>query len=977
MFCDNKLIKCDKTCSVDKDCSISQSSDVATAEVCDDKCDDTWGECKDESICNGYKYGINCRSHGRNRYYIPVEQICDGHKGCDKGEDEQDCNVIESTLHTCTHYYSKVHGNTMRTVPIFNYTRCSVVDLKRRIYPYCLNYLDQTNCSDIERVGGYCDIDGYNSSVSKYMVCYEYDEKVRLPVKLCDDDIKNSCISLSTSTGCRLHKHRMCDGVWNCTDGSDEFHDMCEYMTKEFQCVRRFNFRIGLQFGIPVFWIMDNEVDCMNGLDEQAEDFNFCGNQTDKTYRFKQSVETCNNVYLCPKGDKPYVKFEQLCDGVETCSDGAENEVCRIARDLPPINKTALYHEGLRDVCGDSNCEEKEFILPWIDVFGITIKLIVPTSKVQCSYLFGEFYLFLSCMDLCLDARCPLNKNRTLLYNSCPGQYPDRVYTLANNSFLTFVAKSKQGQYQQNYFQCNNSRCIEYKQVCDLIDDCGDLSDELHCANHMICEDTLNSTDHQFISLSQRCDGIYDCFDLSDECNNACEKRILGNWILQVLCWVMGVLALIFNSYTVFCGLTTLQDSETENMLTNKAMVSLIGSGDLFIGLYLVLLSFYDSFVYGNRFCRDQAEWYTGTACSILGVVSTVGSQVSLFAMTALSMIRMYGVTFKRMGIPGPANRRTTIKLAFLVTGIIIASLAIAVMPLIPPLEEYFVQGMYYDPIYRVFIGFPNKEKHVKVLQAHYYTTNSNITMDLTWAQISDKVDGMFTQQHGLLSRRPVHFYGNDGVCLFKYFVRSDDARRIRQSIESIADITDHKGDPVVWLMLGVNLICFIIITCCYIVINIQTRLSSRRSGQHHNPERVRDNRALQNKITLIVATDFLCWVPFIIISGMHNLGVFDATKWYVTYAMIALPLNSVINPLIYDKKLAEFLGRKLGEMKRLIRLSTSAAKSSITRFIQSKSENIQIENNDLDVIQMEPLRMQEDRENLKSSISRDIKSVN
>ena len=566
-------------------------------------------------------------------------------------------------------------------------------------------------------------------------------------------------------------------------------------------------------------------------------------------------------------------------------------------------------------------------------------------------------------MDLCLDARCPLNKNRTLLYNSCPGQYPDRVYTLANNSFLTFVAKSKQGQYQQNYFQCNNSRCIEYKQVCDLIDDCGDLSDELNCANHMICEDTLNSTDYQFISLSQRCDGIYDCFDLSDECNIACEKRILGNWILQVLCWVMGVLALIFNSYTVFCGLKTLKASETGSMLTNKAMVSLIGSGDLFIGLYLVLLSFYDSFVYGNRFCRDQAEWYTGTVCSILGVVSTIGSQVSLFAMTALSIIRMYGMTFRRMGIPGPANRRTTIKLAFLVTGIITASLAIAVTPLIPSLEEYFVQGMYYDPIYKVFIGFPNKEKHVKVLQAHYNTTNSNITMDLTWAQISDKVDGMFTQQHGLLSRRPVHFYGNDGVCLFKYFVRSDDARRIRQSIESRADITDHKGDPVVWLMLGVNLVCFIIITCCYIVINIQTRLSSRRSGQHHNPERLRDNRALQNKITLIVATDFLCWVPFIIISGMHNLGVFDATKWYVTYAMIALPLNSVINPLIYDKKLAEFLGRKLGEIKRLVRLSTSAAMTLIARFIQSRSENIQIENNDLDVIQMEPLRMQEDRE--------------
>ena len=989
LFCNSKYIKCDKNCSVNNYCPVSQINitpvpqeipvtgytttaiysttavrEYSSTELCNDKC---VFRCMDESDCNGYKYGINCTYSGKDRY-ISVKEICNVKNDCDEGEDEQGCNVTESTQHSCTHYYSKVLYNKTIKVPIFNYTRCSAFDITRtyyhkRIYPYCLNYLDQTNCSDIERVGGYCDITGYMSSVSKYMICYDYDETLGSTVKICDDDLQNNCLSPSTSTDCRIHKHRMCDGAWDCPDGSDELHDLCEYMTKEFQCVRRFSFKISMMVGIPVSWIMDNVVDCMDGMDEYVADQSFCGNKIDKTYRLKQSNETCKNVYLCPKGDKPYVKLEQLCDGLETCGDGAETEVCRIARDFPPINKTTLYQGSRRDICDDSNCEVKEFIQPWIaDVFGITkLELIVPTSMVNCSHLFGEYYLFLSCMDLCLDAPCPLNKNRTLLYDSCPGQYPDRIYTLANNSFLTFVEKSKKGLYHQDYFQCNNSRCVEYKQVCDLIDDCGDMSDELNCANHMICEDTLNSTKHQFISLSQRCDGIYDCFDLSDECNDICGKRILENLTLQISSWIMGVLALTFNSYTVFCGIKTIKHCGTERMLTNKAMVSLIGSGDLFIGLYLVLLSFYDSFVYGNGFCRYQADWYTGTACSIFGIISTVGSQVSLFAMTALSIIRMYVLTFKKMSIPGPANRITAIKLGFLVAGIITISLAIAVIPLIPSFEEYFVQGMYYDSIYKVFIGFPNKEKHVNVLQAHYNTTN--ITMNLTWKEIGDKVDRMFTQKYGNLRKRLVHFYGNDGVCLFKYFVRSDDARRIRQSIGGRADITDHKGDPVVWLMLGVNLACFIIITCCYIVINIQTRISSRQSGQYHNPERVRDNRALQNKITLIVATDFLCWVPFIVISGMHNLGVFDATKWYVTYAMVVLPLNSVINPLIYDKTLTELLGRKLAEVKRLIRLSTSTVMSSIARFFQTRSEDMQSGVYELDVMRMEPSRVQEDRE--------------
>ena len=91
-------------------------------------------------------------------------------------------------------------------------------------------------------------------------------------------------------------------------------------------------------------------------------------------------------------------------------------------------------------------------------------------------------------------------------------------------------------------------------------------------------------------------------------------------------------------------------------------------------------------------------------------------------------------------------NKSSVVKLVLLVTGIITASLAIAVIPLIPSMEEYFVQGMYYDPSYKVFIGFPNKEKHVRILQSHYNTTSTaealknNISMDMTWKEIGDQI---------------------------------------------------------------------------------------------------------------------------------------------------------------------------------------------------------------------------------------------
>ena len=549
------------------------------------------------------------------------------------------------------------------------------------------------------------------------------------------------------------------------------------------------------------------------------------------------------------------------------------------------------------------------------------------------------------------DAICPLDTSKRLEYKSCPGQYLDRAYTLANNSFLTFVDKSEKGRYHQNFYHCNNSRCIEYKQVCDLVNDCGDMSDEINCANHMICEDTLNSIKHQFISLAQKCDGIYDCFDLSDECNESCIRHILEHWILKSICWCMGTLALTFNLHTLIHGLRSIRKCQTESMLVFKVLMSLIGFGDFLIGIYLLILSVYDSIILGASYCRNQPDWLTGTPCIVLGVISTVGSQVSLFSMTAMSCVRMYGLVFNSMRIPGPVNKAAVKRITLLASIILIGSLTVALIPLVPSLEDYFVQGMYYDPSYKVFIGFPNKERHINVLKEYYKyantSQNNSITSKMSWSEIGEKVDGMFSQDYGSLTRSPVHFYGNDGVCLFKYFVRTDDARRSRNETNNLYS----HGDPAVWTMLAVNLICFIVITVCYVKIILHTRKSTQESGQRDNPDRLRENKTVEKRLMIIIGTDFLCWVPFIFICALHNIGSIDASIWYTYFAMIALPLNSVINPLIYDKKLLEQIKGKCGTVMAIMRRVVSFVVSVCTGFFEREHENFEAEE-----VPMEPI---------------------
>ena len=837
---------------------------------------------------------------------MPPSLICNGEYWCDNRVmgDEKDCYELGRTDSSCRHIA------TGERVPVPSYVKCmpitrsSYSDSDYQFSPetYCIledvaSY--QTNCSDPAKVALSCDIKGYESTVSKYMICFD-DE-----IKVCDDGIESKCYRTSS---CKVHKHRMCDKKSDCDDNTDETHFTCQSTTLK-TCERRVGKEGALP--IPISWLHDGVRDCMDGADEITE-WQKCGEG--KTLRYKSSLENnCENVFVCRTGDPGYELLGNLCDGLENC--GNENKICSVSTRSYDITSTvsttnrgltktlSFCFKGLESLQFHvSACVNEKFIYPNEDIFGVSETLVIrPNNTQSCENMYGEQYLYTSCTGRCKEASCPLRNIPR--YEVCPGQVPDRIGTIVSNEYLIFVTKSYGTVYTNRYFVCDNKiTCIDFSKVCDLVKDCEDGSDEEQCSNHFKC-----NSSGKLLPKTKKCDKHIDCADLSDECNDQCFKTILEGVFLKGLSWSIGFLAIVANKIIIVKSLRSLRRCRTTAALINKLLIILIALGDLLIGCYLFIIAAYDTMIFKNSYCKKQIAWITSFECSAIGVFSTIGSQISLFAMTGLSLVRMHGI-WNSMRIPGEVTLIKVSKISAAIFSLIILSTTIAVVPILKKLEDFFVNGVKFADEMKIFIGTPIKETLLDVIQAYYGRATARTS---TWKTLTKMVKDMFSHESGYedytVDVDKVDFYGNDGVCLFKYFVQNDDPQRL-----------------FVWSILSLNFICFILISISYLLIAILSGRSSKSLSSSQNKKQIQKrNNRMNRRIAIIITTDFLCWVPFILICVLHSLEVIDATPWYSLFSMVILPINSVINPLLYDDVVSKTMGKPFRSVSARISNST------------------------------------------------------
>ena len=649
-------------------------------------------------------------------------------------------------------------------------------------------------------------------------------------------------------------------------------------------CVRRVH-KTETELEIPLDWLCDGFKDCENGIDEDKSKWKVCGSNVTRLRCYPKTKSKCEELFRCQDKAGTFISFENLCDGVESCN-GGENSLCQVSRNrakfgkwLSPSGDKFAISSCLKGLSlPGANCTTTNFKHPF-PVYGVRdVKISYPQESLECKYLYGELYVYSSCLRLCKEnAKCKITSQAK--YFTCPSvSVKNYILTLSKDNENLVIVRKYDDVYKNDMFNCRNGMCIPFDMVCNLADDCGDFSDELGCVNHFQCSEGNGNTSKELVPITCKCDKHVDCSNFADECNSDCGEQIINRTLLKISTWILGVLAILLNAAVIFRNVRKIPKITSKIALTNCCLITFISTGQLYIGVYLIVVGIVDLH-YSDSYCKLKYTWLISRGCITIGVLNSTGVHISLISLSILSMYRFYVVNFLVIAKGIPLSCRVCI--AGFAGIVLIIALSIAVVPILTPLNDYFINGVYYHGV-PLFIGAPNKQKHIEILE-RYYGRLRHSEEYISWDAIENLVSYMFTDDHdGVIGKR-LGFYGNSGVCLFKYFVTKKDPQ-----------------NAYTWAIIALDTTCFFTIVISYALLNTVTSKKKRlvkSVRKSTNAKKVQ----LKGKITLIILTDCLSWLPFLTICLLHYIKIFDGTELYSLYSLLISPLNSIINPVLYD----------------------------------------------------------------------------
>ena len=750
--------------------------------------------------------------------------------------------------------------------------------------------------------------------------------------------IATASISTSLSNNSNhLYFIDKCDGQLDCTDGSDEFGSCDE---DEFTCdclIRKtcnkcrgcISKTLAAETGliecpneIRITYGRYGKIDIykLNNISECDQiGFPRCDNSTCYTFNHLTSnnnqqattsylvcTSFCSDQQYCHKkplfqcSDNSFIFLDHFCDGVVDCDDGSDEIVYKPGF---RCNKCVLPQNNLYDdlaQCGDNS--DLCLFANNDSCFQCLDKRLWISSKQVCDGVLDCYDLSDECLcDIYFDvalcaSRFELNNLACFDADWLATSHTSLKIYAVNSMTRTFACQTKYGSVHampcdgkpecrdfRDECQCNNppSFCNDFchsffpmgDRYCDGVEDpawmylnatlCPKGFDELDCPKRFKC----NATGKVSIDVLQVCDGKPDCDDRSDE--NGCSEteneaifsfysEMITEPVLKYAFWIIGFIALFGNVCVLINVTIFLKKQQAFNFLEFQYFIILnISIADFILAVYTITIAAYSQ-AFSGIYDFVDGEWRSSLRCSFIGSLSVISSEASCFFMIILTAFRLM------KACKSTAPLTSSLRPWKLCVGIAwLLSLLFSIVPVLLKASSYFVHSISFSSKF-------HQNGSIEVAQLKQFMCRYAILSNTTVKDHGNELESidMFFKDNlpASLPVRKFGLYGGNSVCM----------PRLNVSF-------GEPGWEYIFSLITFNLLCFI-----FIVVGWVCSYKSKQQVAR-----------MQKRISLIIATNFCCWIIICIIAYISfNAVTLSATVYHVT--TLLLQINSALNPLLF-----------------------------------------------------------------------------
>lgn len=409
--------------------------------------------------------------------------------------------------------------------------------------------------------------------------------------------------------------------------------------------------------------VCDGVPDCPNGEDESVS---ICQNYT------------CTNHFRC-KSSINCLSQEEYCDGVKHCKDGEDEAYCAFLQcpvgcrcngyiiECEANNMTRLPYgiqntEGIRALFFSQN--ELHVKSYTFKQFSLLVELDISRNGIR-TLPSGVFSTLNNVRVLNLS----FNHIQKLVSGTFKGLHNLKVLNLVGNplefleagTFTGLQSKllhdldlhflklsglllgSMHGLEELRHLNLSHNFITKiangvFKNMTQLVS-----LDFRGNPNLVIQQETLSGLRLQSLYFDK---ASFCCFasDVSDECLplpdefSTC-KDLLANSVLQVIVWVLGVLAVLGNTCVIIWWLRNKQKTVQSILMAN------LGISDQLMGVYLLMIATVDV-IYKGKYALYADDWQGSYTCKLAGVLSMLSSEMSVWMLVLITTDRLIAVVF-------------------------------------------------------------------------------------------------------------------------------------------------------------------------------------------------------------------------------------------------------------------------------------------------------------------------------------------